>query len=184
MKNKKLANLVSCALFAAIICVLAPWSIPLTVPITAATFAVYVSGGVLGVKRAWVSVLLYIVIGAVGVPVFSNFRGGISALVGPTGGYIIGYLPCVLICAAFADLAFRHKLGYVPSALIFAAGAVVGTAVLYAAGTTWYIIMTKTALPAAISACVIPFLPGDALKIAASAVLFFPLRKQLAGFGL
>lgn len=133
MKNKKLANLVSCALFACDYLCPCPWLIPSPCRFTAATFAVYVAGGVLGVKRAWVSVLLYIVIGAVGVPVFSNFRGGISALVGPTGGYIIGYLPCVLICAAFADLAFRHKLGYVPSALIFAAGAVVGTAVLYAA---------------------------------------------------
>ena len=86
------------AVCAAIICVIAPWQIPVgAVPITLATFAVYMISAVTGPIRAAAAVAIYIVLGSVGEPLFAGFKGGFNAVAGVTGGYIIGYLPCAFI---------------------------------------------------------------------------------------
>ena len=153
----KTADTVVCALFAAIICVISPWSLPISgeVPISLATAAIYLASACAGWKRGTVSVLLYIVIGALGVPVFSSFRGGLSVIAGPTGGYIIGYLPCAFICGFIIDR--------------------IGNAV----GTAWYMFITKNPLIPSLAGCVLPFLPGDAAKIAAASLLGYELRKRV-----
>ncbi len=166
-------SMVFTAIMAAVICVAAPYSVPLPglVPISLATFAVYLAGALLGGKRGTLAVVVYILLGAVGLPVFSGFAGGFAKLLGVTGGYIIGYVPCALITGIFADK-FRK-------AWAMPVGMALGTAVLYAFGTVWYMVETGSALGAALMGCVQPFLIGDAIKIVLASALAYPLKSRL-----
>lgn len=166
-------GMVFTAIMAAIICVFAPFSIPMgAVPLSLATFAVYLTAALLGKAKACAAVAVYILIGLVGVPVFSGFMGGFAVLSGMTGGYIIGYVPCALLTALFT----QHFGGKLWS---MALGMALGTVALYAVGTAWFMILTGSELFAALAACVIPFLIGDIIKIAAACALALPLRKKL-----
>lgn len=90
MKNKKM---VYCALMAAVLCVISPLSIPVgAVPISLATLGVMLAGALLGAQLGTLSVLIYLVLGWVGLPVFAGYSSGFTCLFGPTGGYMIGYL--------------------------------------------------------------------------------------------
>lgn len=161
------------ALMAALICVAGPLSVPVgPVPISLASFAVYLAGAVLGAKRGALAVALYVLLGAAGIPVFSGFSGGVQKLAGITGGYIVGYLPCAWI-TGFAAGRDGERKWFLPL------GMAVGTAALYAVGTAWFMIQSGSALGAALAACVIPFLPGDAIKIAAASVIAWPVRRAL-----
>ncbi len=176
-KQSKLTvrSMVFIAIMAAVICVAAPYSIPLPglVPVSLATFAVYLAGALLGGKKGTLAVVIYILLGAVGLPVFSGFAGGFAKLLGVTGGYIIGYVPCALLTGIFADK-FSHKVWAMP------VGMVLGTAALYAFGTVWYMVETGSALGVALMGCVVPFLIGDAIKIALATALAFPLKSRLS----
>ncbi len=168
MKTKQLVRI---ALMAAVLCVLAPWKIPVgPIPITLASFGVYLAAGVLGPLEGTIAVVVYVLLGAVGVPVFSGFTGGAGCLLGLTGGYILGYIPC----AAVSGLLMGRNAPLWRRALALVAG----TAVLYALGTAMYCIQSGKALAAALAACVLPFLPLDAVKIAVCAVAL-PLLWQL-----
>lgn len=162
------------AIMAAVICAAAPFSIPmpLMVPVSLATFAVYLAGGLLGAKRGTLAVIVYIMIGAVGAPVFSGFTGGFAKLLGVTGGYIIGYIPCALLTGLATDL-FPKKKWALP------VGMLLGTAACYLLGTVWFIISTGSGLMSALAACVVPFLAGDAVKIAAASAITLPLRSRI-----
>lgn len=180
MKEKRneifsVKSMVFTALFAALICVAAPFTVPLPglVPISLATFAIYLTGGMLGGKRAAAAVLVYILLGTAGLPVFSEFSGGFAKLFGITGGYIIGYIPLALLTGIFSDMNSKAKWT-VP------AGMVLGTFVMYAFGTAWYMIMTGSGLAAALLGCVVPFLIGDGIKIALAALVSVSLRSRLA----
>lgn len=172
MKTKQLVRI---ALMAAVLCVLAPWKIPVgPIPITLASFGVYLAAGVLGPLEGTIAVVIYVLLGAVGVPVFSGFAGGAGCLLGLTGGYILGYIPC----AAVSGLLMGRNAPLWRRALALVAG----TAVLYALGTTMYCIQSGKALAAALAACVLPFLPLDAVKIAVCAValpLLWRLRQKV-----
>lgn len=171
MKTKKMVRI---ALMAAVLCVMAPWKIPVgPIPITLASFGVYLAAGVLGPLEGTVAVTVYVLLGAAGVPVFSGFTGGAGCLLGLTGGYILGYIPC----AAVSGLLMGRNAPLWRRALALVAG----TAVLYALGTAMYCIQSGKALLAALAACVVPFLPLDAVKIAVCAVvlpLLWRLRQQ------
>lgn len=157
------------ALFAAMICVMAPWSFSAgAVPITLATLAIYLASLVLGWKRATAAVVIYILLGAVGVPVFSNLTGGLQKLVGPTGGYIVGYIPLALIAGLIADR-LENAWGYVIALLA-------GTLALYALGTAWFCVSLGKDLGYAMGVCVLPFLPGDAIKVALATIIAIKLR--------
>ncbi|MCD8037309.1 MAG: biotin transporter BioY [Clostridiales bacterium] len=167
----KTRDLVQIGLFAAIICVFAPFSLPINViPISLVTFAIYLAAGVLGAKKGTAAVVIYILLGAIGLPVFSGFGAGIGKIMGVTGGYIIGYVPCAYISGAIIDKFSAKKPAYV---IAF----VVGTAVLYAFGTAWFMVQSGNGLAASLTTCVIPFLAGDAVKIACATVLSVQLRK-------
>jgi biotin transport system substrate-specific component len=169
----KIRNMVFTALFAAVICAVAPFKIPVgAVPITLATFAIYIAASVLNWKYGTLSVLIYILIGLVGLPVFSGFEGGLQKLAGPTGGFLIGYIPCALIIGLIVDR-FEIKVWVYPAAMVL------GTAVLYAFGTAWFMISLNYTLAAALMACVVPFLIGDAVKIVLASVISPMLRKAL-----
>lgn len=168
-------NIAFIALFTALICVLAPFSIPMVpVPITLATLAVYIIGALLDYKRAPICVVLYILIGMMGVPVFSNFTGGLAKLVGPTGGFIFGYIIGVFVQSLLTTWKKDHFYIY-PIAML------AGTIFIYAFGLIWFLIYkgSDTTIPAALMACVVPFLPGDAIKIVVATLASFKLRKPI-----
>lgn len=170
-------TLVPCGLFASLMCVLAPFSIPLAggVPISLATFVSMLSGVVLGGPAGALSQLVYLLIGAAGLPVFSGFRGGAGVLLGMTGGYLIGYVVLAWTTGTFYHAAGKGRPPGVRTACL-AAGAALGTFALYALGTAWFMFSTGTALGASLTACVLPFLPGDLLKIAAAAAVAPPVE--------
>ena len=101
MKKSTIYNMATCAIMAAVMCVLGPLSIPVgPVPISLLTLAIYLAAYVLGAKGTTLSVCIYILLGAVGLPVFSGAAGGLAKIAGPTGGYILGYLFLAFICAS------------------------------------------------------------------------------------
>ena len=167
----KTRALVQIGLFAAIICVFAPFSVPVgPIPISLATFAIYLAAAVLGAKKATAATIIYILLGAVGLPVFSSFGSGLGKILGPTGGYIIGFVPLAFIAGYIIDR-FDGKKVIIPVALV------IGTAVLYAFGTAWFMVQMQKTLHESLMACVIPFLIGDAVKIVAATVISVKLRQ-------
>jgi biotin transport system substrate-specific component len=174
MKTK---DLTTTALFAALLCISAPWAVPVgAVPVTLATFAVYLAGATLGWKKGVLAVLVYLLLGTAGLPVFSGFTGGAQKLASVTGGFLIGYLPCAFLTGLLPDRFPGRRW-------IYPAGMVLGTAALYALGTAWFMLQTHSPAAAALMTCVVPFLPGDAAKIAAASLLAPALRKYLRRHG-
>lgn len=189
-------NMAFIAVMAALICVAGPFAVPMPglVPISLATFAVYLAGGLLGTKKGTVAVLIYVLLGAVGLPVFSGGAGGFAKLFGVTGGYIIGYIPCALLTGLFVDLFFKKGAvkslsgkhgfnlvtGWLKAVWAVPAGMVLGTVLCYAFGTVWFIIARGVTLEVALAACVIPFLAGDAIKIVCATAITIALRDRLA----
>ena len=152
------------AIFAVTIAICSWISIPTTVPFTLQTFAVFLAVGVLGGRRGTFAVLVYILLGAVGLPVFAGFSGGLGALLGTTGGYIIGFFFSALLYWAITNV-----LGEKTPVIVVAM--VLGLIVCYAFGTVWF--MTVYArnsgaigLGTALGWCVIPFIIPDLVKIA------------------
>ncbi|MDR0916914.1 MAG: biotin transporter BioY [Oscillospiraceae bacterium] len=173
----KLREMLRIALFAALICVLAPFSIGEPIPVTLATFAIYLSAATLGPASGTIAVVLYVLLGAVGLPVFANSQGGVQKLVSSTGGYIIGYVPLAFITGLFANIkslqSKRFSFGMV-------LGMVLGTVVLYALGTAWFVRQSGARFSYALAVCVVPFLIGDALKIVGASALAPILRREIS----
>ena len=173
--KKHLVRCAVCAAFAAAICVLSPFAIPAAVPVTLATLGVYVAAGCLPPALSVGAVALYLAIGALGAPVFSGFSGGAAHLAGPTGGYLVGYLPLSALTSALISLRRRDRAGkrspFAAECAVRAAAMAAGTLVLYALGTAWFVVSQNTTFAAALTTCVFPFLPGDAAKIAAAAIV-------------
>lgn len=173
----KTKDLALCALCAALIAVCAWISIPATVPFTLQTFAIFAALGLLGGKRGTVAVAVYLLLGAIGVPVFAGFQGGIGALLGTTGGYLLGFLLSALIVWGM-EARFGSKTG------VFLLSAVLGMLVCYAFGTAWYLVVyarTKGAisLATALGWCVVPFLIPDTVKIALAVLLRGRLKRHI-----
>lgn len=167
MTKKHIVDIALVALFAALIAVCTWISVPLpAVSFTLQTFAVFTAVGLLGGKRGTLSVLVYILLGAIGLPVFSGFRGGIGALLGQTGGYIAGFLFTAVIIGLFRRF-FGTKI------LPLAVGMVLGLLICYAFGTVWFIAVYTAAngpvgILSVLGWCVFPFIIPDLVKIAAA----------------
>ena len=173
MRNTLTRQLVLAALFAALTAVCSQIQIPLPmIPINLALFAVHLCGALLGAKWGALSMAVYALLGAVGVPVFAGFGSGPAVLFGKTGGYIIGYI----LCAAIVGLLSR-RLGFTFPKLCLSM--LVGVAVCYLFGTAWFMAISGLNLATSLSYCVLPFLPGDAVKILLAALLALRLRKPL-----
>lgn len=180
MKKNKTRNLVLCAMCAAITCILAPISVPIgPVPISLCTFAVMLAGVLLGAKFGLISQLIYVLLGTVGVPVFAGYRAGISCIAGMTGGYIVAY-PILAFLTGLLYWKFGKSKAGKLRVLWMLLAMVIGTAVLYAFGTAWFCAVSGTGVVAAMGTCVIPFLPGDLLKMIAVALISLPLEKAIA----
>ena len=174
--KSKTLDLVYISLFAVLIAVCSWISIPMTapfVPFTLQTFGIFLTVGLLGGKRGTIAVLIYILLGAVGIPVFSGFRGGLGVLLGTTGGYIAGFLFSALVMWTMEALLGKKKW-------VFPCSMLLGLLVCYAFGTVWYIaVYTKTGQAAAVGTvlgwCVMPFIIPDLIKMGAALLI----RKRL-----
>ncbi|MGI6265037.1 MAG: biotin transporter BioY [Acutalibacteraceae bacterium] len=169
---KRILDMAYVAMFAALIAVCSWISIPTQVPFTLQTFAVFCAVGLLGGKRGTLAILVYLLLGAVGVPVFAGFSGGMGVLLGTTGGYLIGFLFTALAYWLIVKLLGKKWWSQL---IAMAAGLIV----CYTFGTAWFMIVyARTAgaigLATALGWCVVPFILPDLLKIAAA--LFISVR--------
>lgn len=159
--------MVQCSMFAALITVCAWISIPvLDIAFTLQTLGVFLAFGLLGGKRGTVTVLIYLLLGAAGMPVFSGFRGGIGSLAGVTGGYLWGF--------AFAGLVYwlLESFGRLPAMIA-------GQLVCYFFGSLWFYLYAGGGLWLIIARCVLPFLLPDAVKIALACTLSRRLARHI-----
>ena len=158
--NLKTQNIVICGLFAAITAVLAQISIPLpftTVPLTMQIFAVALAGLLLGSKRGFVAILIYVLLGAIGLPVFAQMSGGLGVLLGPTGGFLLG---CPFMAFVIGYVSERTS-----SKLYILLSMVLGLGVVYTTGTIMYSVVTNSTIGQSIMYCVVPFVVVDLIKL-------------------
>lgn len=155
---------------------LAVWLPFSPVPVTGQTFAVLMIGALFGARRAGLSVLAYIIEGAAGLPVFAAGAGGIAWLLGPTGGYLIGFVPAAYITGFLAQNRWDRRVWTTVLAMIF------GNIVIYAFGLLWLSQFVGITGDLAEGLC--PFIIGDLLKIALAAAVLPSGWKLLEHFGL
>lgn len=164
------------ALFSALIVVCSWISVPLTVPITLQTFAVFTACGCLGGRMAAISVIVYIFLGVIGLPVFSGFKGGIGIVFGVTGGYIVGFVLCCLTVWGITKL-------FGTSTAVFAISCLVGLLICYLFGTLWFVFIgTEMSLSSMLNAfklCVLPFIIPDIIKLSLATVVVSRVRLRL-----
>lgn len=162
----------------AVLMIICSWiSIPLSVPFTLQIFALFFVLGLLGGKRGTISIVVYLLMGAVGIPVFSGFKGGIGVLAGPTGGYLISYI-FVGLLYWLLEVLFGKKL------LVRIIAMAAGLLVCYAFGTAWYMYLYirqtgPVTLGTVLGWCVLPFIIPDILKIALALILTSRIRKSI-----
>ena len=143
------------------------------VPISLTNLVLYFMIYILGTKLSLISLGIYLLLGAVGLPVFSGFAGGLGKLAGPTGGYLLGFVFMTMI-SGFAVERFPGR------PVICGAGMILGTAVCYLFGTVWLAGQMSLSFPAALGIGVIPYLPGDAVKIILAVVLGPGIRRAVS----
>ena len=161
------------AIMTALTCILAPFSLPIgPVPISLTNLVIYFSLYLLGWKLGTLSYVIYLLIGLVGVPVFSGFTAGPAKLFGPTGGYLIGFIPMAIIAGIVIDK-------YTEKWLLCLLAMIVGMIVCYALGTAWLAYEAKMDMMAALWAGVIPFIPGDLVKMALAILIAPKIRAQV-----
>ena len=173
----KTIDLTLCGVFAAVLAICSWIQIPGPVPFTLQTFGVFAALGLLGGRRGTIAICVYLLLGAFGVPVFAGFKGGIGALFGATGGYLLGFLLSGL-CILLSEKLFGDALR------VFIPAMIVGLLLCYAFGTAWFVIVyTKVngaiTIGKALALCVIPFLPFDAIKLALAVIVRQALRKYV-----
>lgn len=170
MKNTKTYAIIITALFAALTAAFSQIFIPIgPVPINLALLAVFTAAGLLSPGRAVLSQVIFLLLGAAGVPVFSGFHGGFASIVGPTGGYLVGYVVAALTISLMLKWLGKKVYTVVPSIIV-------GLALCYAFGTAWFVISTGTGILDALMVCVVPFLIGDAIKTAVATLLILRLK--------
>jgi len=175
--QKTLYKTVRSGIFAAIICVSSFFVIPIgTVPISFTVFAVMLCAIVLSPLEAFFASAVYVLMGAVGHPVFSGGSGGFGMLFGITGGYIWSYPLLALIVALFAKINLNNKL--LKFAVSFT-GCLIGIILCYTLGTFQYILVAKTHLYTALGVCVIPFVPIDIIKALAAVSIGFAVKSRI-----
>ncbi len=178
LKKRNVRKMVLCGVFASLMAICAWISIPvLEIAFTLQTLAVLLALGILGGKWGTVSILIYLLLGAVGMPVFSGFRGGPGVLLGVTGGYILGFLGTGLVywlvTAVFGN-----------QSAVRLAAMVLGLLTCYGFGSTWFLLLyvqkgSPMTLGTVLLTCVVPYLLPDACKLVMAHFLTIRLKKQL-----
>ncbi len=174
-KRNKTYDMVCIAIFAVLMAVCSWIAVPTTVPFTMQTFGLFLTIGVLGGKRGTLAILIFILLGAVGIPVFSGFTGGLGILFGTTGGYIIGFIFSGLVMWAMEKLIGRKTWA-------LALAMVLAMIVYFTFGTAWFMaVYGRTVGPIGLSAvlgwCVLPFVIPDILKMMLALMLSGRLSK-------
>lgn len=171
--KQRTTRLTLMALMSALMCIAGPLTLPIgPVPVSLLSAALMLAAMLLGGRMAAAACGVYLLLGLIGLPVFSGFTGGVGQLIGPTGGFLAGYLPMTGLAGAMCSRTDRRLL----QGLALAAG----TALLYALGTAWFCLQSGADVAAALAVCVLPFLPFDALKIALALAIGPRLRKAIA----
>ena len=168
IRSSNLKLLVFSAMFAALTAAVAPFKIPLgftPVPITLQTLVVLMSGAMLGPYYGALAMILYVVVGALGLPVFAGGGSGIGALLGPTGGYLISYFIAAFVIGKVVQM--RKQPKYIDYAIAMAAG----TIIIYTLGAGWGMAVTGLGLAAIIVGWVLPFIIGDTIKLLIAAYI-------------
>lgn len=165
-------------IFTVLIAICSWISIPMEIPFTLQTFAVFLAVAVLGGRRGTLAVVVYVLLGAVGVPVFAGFTGGLGIIMRNTGGYIIGFIFTALFMWLMERL-FGRKLW------VQAVSMVLGLFICYAFGTAWFMFLYMrdtgaVGIMTVLGWCVFPYLIPDAVKIASALALSNTLKKPLA----
>ena len=177
-RHIKVYDMTYTAIFVVLIMICSWITIPFgTIPVTMQTFAVFLAVGVLGGKRGSLAVLIYLLMGCIGLPVYSGFQGGVGVLFGQTGGYLLGLVPMALLMWLL-EVFFGKKVWAQMT------GMVLGLLVCYAAGSAWFMLvyMKNTGdvgLGAVLLLCVVPFILPDLMKIGLAYFLTRRLRKVL-----
>lgn len=164
------------ALMTAITCVLGPLALPIPVspvPISLTNLVIYFMAYVLGAKLSVISFLVYLFLGAVGLPVFSGFAGGLGKLAGPTGGYLLGFIFLAWLAGFFVERFPGRRL-------MHAVGMMIGTAISYLFGTVWLAGQLHITFTAGLGVGVLPYLPGDTAKIILALAIGPRIRKSLS----
>ncbi len=181
MNNRgNIKNLTFIALMSAVICIISPWSfnIPISpIPLSLSSLAIYISVFVLGWKCATISVIIYLLIGIAGLPVFSNFGSGIGKVVGPTGGYLIGYIFVAILSGYLLGRFYEIKWMRFVSLLL-------GTIIMYGVGTLWLSYVMKLSIAEGLWIGTIPYIPLDIVKIVIAMLLGSSIRKRLLKSGI
>lgn len=175
LRHIKTLNVVYIGIFAAVIAVCSWIQIPLVVPITLQTLGICVAAGLLGFKKGVITVVVYELIGFIGVPVFSNFGAGPGVLLGVTGGYIVGFIFTAAIVGGAVSRLGKKLPVYILSMIL-------GVAVCYVFGTAWFMVWSSNngsaaTLGGALMSCVVPFIIPDLVKIAVASFLCTKLSK-------
>ncbi|HYF76021.1 MAG TPA: biotin transporter BioY [Symbiobacteriaceae bacterium] len=178
MRNVNLRKMILAALMAALISVAAQLSFPLPfspVPLTLQVLVVLLAGGLLGPTWGGAAMLLYLLLGVVGLPVFSRGGHGLASLLGPTGGYLMSY---PIAAAAVGLLAPPSRA---PGLLRTGAAMLAGLVLIYLGGGGWAVVWGGQAMAAVVYGWVLPFVPLDLVKLALATVLSRSVNRALAG---
>lgn len=177
-KSVDVKRIVTIALMAAVCCILGPLSLPIgPVPISLTVFAAFLTVYVLGMKDGTIAYVIFLLLGLVGLPVFSGFAGGAAKLFGPTGGYLFGLIASCLIAGYFIDR-FKARQWY-----LHIVGMILGVIACYLCGTFYFMLQMSETFAEAMGTCVIPFIPVDAIKVALACLIGTTLRKALSAAG-
>ncbi len=176
MTDSKLSlqDLTMIALCTAVIAVMAQISIPMPmgVPMTMQTFAITLAAVILGAKKGAVAALAYLLLGAVGAPVFAGFTGGFQYFVDPTGGFLLSFPLMAFAIGYGAERFHRSKWSYI-------LWLVLGTVINYVIGVLFFCLITKSPVVTGITACVLPFIPTAVIKAVLASVMGFKIRERL-----
>ena len=174
--SNKTRDIVYMSVFTAMISICSWISIPASIPFTLQTMGVFTTVGLLGGKRGTLTVLTYILLGAIGIPVFAGLTGGVSVLLGTTGGYIIGFLLSALLMWGIETIMGRNQI-------VLAFSMIAGLIVCYVFGTAWFMMIYTQhsgiiGLSTVLGLCVIPFIIPDLIKIGVALFLINRLKKR------
>jgi biotin transport system substrate-specific component len=166
--------LVLTAMFTAIICVLSMLTIPTQpIPFTLSLLAIFLTGALLPPRYALISVLIYLLLGAFGLPVFAGMKGGVQVLTGVTGGYLMSYPIMALVTALFQNITKKARI------IFLILGMLLALTLCYLIGTLWFVFVTDNNFYTALTLCVFPYVLFDLLKIALATSISTVIRTAL-----
>ena len=168
MKELKIRNITECAIFVAILAIISQIALPIgPVPITLQVLALSLTGYYLGVKKSTVVIVTYLLLGIVGVPVFSSFQGGIQALLSYTGGFILGFVPLVIFCATCHERKIGIPIG------------IVGLLICHTIGILWYSYLSSQSVLNSFLVASLPYLIKDVILVIVGYYLARLIKKRI-----